>query len=358
MANKSVLFNNNDIKKQIQLYQQGQIAWADLPLQARQDPVTSKLHQDREATKVEQNKLDQTVAGRPTYNSITNEAGYKNLDTLANTQGDLPQYTLLKQQAEAAAATGKTGLARQLNDELQNLAISGNGSVQNAYSQLATGGGLSSGARERIASGSADEQLKSAQAARLQGDRSSQDIDSQLQTGLLDLGAKSAADKLGLQTTLLSTRQSDLNNQNNLTQSQYNQGIEVQAAKAKALQERDAVASQKKGGTIICTKLNGMGLLDDSIFAADKEFARWCIRTSPGVHTGYLAWARYVVDLIDFLPIVGHIIAPSIRACANEMAYRADGTGRPNLIGKIVLTAGWHFSALVFKITCLRRRFA
>lgn len=306
-------------------------------------------------------KLNSLIENRPGYSSITGTDEYKNLSGLANSQGDLPQYALLKQQAEAAAAAGNTKLAQQLNDELQNQAISGAGAQTNAYSALAEGGGLSSGARERIASTGADNQLFAAQKARLENNRGVNDINTNLQTGLLDLGAKSAAEKMGLQSSLLGTRAADLGGQNALTQSQYNQGIDIAAARAKAQKEQDAAdeAAKSKGGgpSIICTKMHSMGFLPDDIYEADEDFGRWLIRTHPVVMFGYLAWAKYVVALINKLPFIAYLIAPAIQTWANEMAYCQTGRiGKPSFVGKLIMSTGWAFSKFVGQFVYTKKR--
>jgi hypothetical protein len=220
------------------------------------------------------------------------------------------------------------------------------------------GGGLSGGARERIAASGAESQLLNAQKARLAKDRGSFDIGTNLTSGLLDLGAKSAAEKTGLQTSLLGTKQADLGGQNQLVQSQYNQGIEIAAAKAKAQKEAAAAKEAAKAGKkIICTKLNAMGLLNDEVYAADEKFGRWVLRNHPDAMFGYLAWASYVVRLLNALPFIAYIIAPAVRAWANQMAFEYDNSiGKPSFFGKAIMSIGWQFSKLIGFFVYSKRR--
>jgi len=53
------------------------------------------------------------------------------------------------------------------------------------------------------------------------------------------------------------------------------------------------------GGKIICTKLYQIGLMEESIYAADQEFGKILLEKSPDIYHGYKAWAQIVVDWMD-----------------------------------------------------------
>jgi hypothetical protein len=270
---------------------------------------------ERNAQTAKDDSLQKLIDTRPQYSSIADTNEYKTLLGQANTVGDLPQYALLKQQAQQAAAEGNTKLANQLNDELQNQAIAGSGAQSNAYSQLAMGGGLSGGARERIAAGGAEAQMAQAQQARLGKNRGEADIQNKLSQGLLDLGAQSEGAKTGLQTTLLGARQSDLGGQNQLAQSQHNQSMEIAAARAKGLAEENATyeAQRKKkeqsGSCWLITNLANAGvmlpaneasLLEDfkaHIKSEHSSVARWYIlkgkRLTDSMNSSAFDWHNF-----------------------------------------------------------------
>jgi len=323
--------------------------------------LANSLNKGAEMTEAQQAdaQLKAIIKKQPGYQSLTGTNEYQNLSNLANSSGDLPQYALLKQQAEAAAAAGNTKLAEQLNDELQTQAISGAGAQSNAYSDLSMGGGLSSGARERIAAGGAENQLFAAQKSRLQNNCAVNDIGTNLQSGLLDLGAKSASEKLGLQGSLLTTRGNDLASQNEFNQARHNKAIEVAAAKAKSIREGSAAADAARAGkgSVICTKLHSMGLIEHEVFIADGEYGRVLLRQDPNTFLGYLAWAVYLVALMDKLPLFARIVAPIFIPCAKQIAFNYDHSiGRETFFGKCLLSFMLNFSRCVGHLTNARKR--
>jgi hypothetical protein len=288
----------------------------------------------------EEEKLNQLLKSRPAFKSITGEKEYKQIADQAYGTGDLPQYALLKQQAEQAAAEGKTGLAQQLNDELQNQSIAGGGAQANAYSQLAMGGGLSGGARERIAASGAEDQMRQAQSARLTEMRGQMGLEAKKQAGLLDIGAKGAEARAGMQQRLLDTRASDLGSERAAAESAYQKEVDLQAAKAKAQKEQDiadeAKRKEEESGSVICTACKDTGLISYKKWVQAKAYRS---QITASQYLAYKAWGVPVANAVRKHRWLGPIFKPGVRYMAGDRDFAA----------KLVFNICWAFTLVIEK---------
>ena len=122
-------------------------------------------------------------------------------------------------------------------------------------------------------------------------------------------------------------------------------------------------------GSIICTKLYEMGLMDENIYKADEAFGYVLRETDPEVYEGYLEWARHVVrwldgdtpDLMFWIRDpekrreVEHRLTTKITYTiatpwAEHMAYLMGYSEKDNLAGKIIMKIGKPISRLVKKM--------
>lgn len=122
-------------------------------------------------------------------------------------------------------------------------------------------------------------------------------------------------------------------------------------------------------GSIICTKLYEMGLMDENIYKADEAFGHFLRETDPEVYEGYLAWAQNVVRWLDgdTPDVMFWIRDPEKRReveqylttkitytiatpWAEHMAYLMGYREKDNLAGKIIMGIGKPISRLVNKL--------
>jgi hypothetical protein len=160
--------------------------------------------------------------------------------------GPLAEYESQRAQARQAFDQGKQSQANKFSDEQQNSSISQAGQQANAYSQLAQGGGLSGGARERIASSLGSGNLMNQQAARLSNQRAMQDQENTLASGLLDLTGKEAEQRRSMQNAYMTMQQSDITGENQAAQDRYNKQADVEAGILKARSDAAIAAANKK----------------------------------------------------------------------------------------------------------------
>jgi hypothetical protein len=170
----------------------------------------------------------------------------KQLQSEAYGTGPLAEYESMRAQARGAADQARTRLGQGLSDEIQSQSIAGAGAQANAYSQLAQEGGLSSGARERIASGGTANQMMQAQQARLQNSRQMQENDFKLQDSMLGLSGNEAKDRRGMQNTYLQLQQGDIGSQNQFNQNKFDKKLGVQTDFMKAGNEYNIGAMNRK----------------------------------------------------------------------------------------------------------------
>lgn len=134
-------------------------------------------------------------------------------------------------------------LALQQQQALEDQATAAGGQQANAYSQLAMGGGLSSGARERVAAGLGDQNLLASQGIRRQG-----------QTGLLDLSKTEEAQRAQRQGEILSAQQKDIAGKNAANQAAYQNKLQGQMAleAAKSQEMAQSTYGAQSGGGGCC----------------------------------------------------------------------------------------------------------
>ena len=103
-----------------------------------------------------------------------------------------------------------------------------------------------------------------------------------------------------------------------------------------------------EGSKVICGELHRQGLMSDEVYQGDLDYQEKYVDE----HTkdGYLLWARPVSRLMRRSRVMTQIARPFATAWAEEMAYRANGTGSGNVFGAIILATIAPICTLVGKI--------
>lgn len=151
----------------------------------------------------ERQLIEDTIAERPDHISTTASDEFQKMRDMAFGGGENPYF---------AAQRAKAGLDQGF--AIDDLSASSQGAMQNAYSQLAQSGGLSSGARERIGADSMVAAMKGRQGLRAQGMKNLADI------GIAEEGTRAqqqagVTDAIGKEAGAQNAYNSDAYNQNN-----------------------------------------------------------------------------------------------------------------------------------------------
>ena len=119
------------------------------------------------------------------------------------------------------------------------------------------------------------------------------------------------------------------------------------------------------GGSIICTKLFELGLLDPKIYEADEKFGKLVQQNDPKVYEGYIRWASIVVDWMNgngpdiMFWIKDDVTRKSVQKemvtkwthkiatpWAEHMAYRMGVIEKDNRLGKFIMAIGFPISRI------------
>ncbi len=92
-----------------------------------------------------------------------------------------------------------------------------------------------------------------------------------------------------------------------------------------------------EGGKVICTQTMRQGLLCPAILRADEAYGRTLPRE---VMRGYHSWGIPVARTMKQFPLLTYFLAPFAWAWANEAAFRHNGSGESNLLGRLLLKIG------------------
>ena len=101
-------------------------------------------------------------------------------------------------------------------------------------------------------------------------------------------------------------------------------------------------------GKVICGELHRQGFMSDEIYQGDLDYQDKYV--GENTKYGYLLWARPVSRLMRRSRIMTQIARPFATAWAEEMAYRANGTGSGNVFGAIILATIAPICTLIGKI--------
>lgn len=204
-------------------------------------------HAYEAAQQSDENKLRGLLRQAPKYKSAIDNKEFNQLRSDAFGKGPMAAFDPQRQQAQLLADQQKQELGNQLTDNMNAGAVSAAGAQANAYSQLAQEGGLSSGARERIAAGGAQNAFAARQQARLDNQRLLQQNASNLQSNLLGVGAQEAQARLGLQGKVADAVTADKAAANQFAQDQYGKRADLEAGILKSKSDaRTQAFLQKK----------------------------------------------------------------------------------------------------------------
>jgi hypothetical protein len=209
----------------------GNLAYAQLNDEQRR---AVDRQQELEQISQSEKQMMKILKQQPAYKSSFGSKEVKGFQKEAYGTGPLAEYQAMREQARQAAKGQQESLQRGLSDELQNQSIAQGGAQANAYSQLAQGGGLSSGARERIASNLGNQSLAARQGARLQQMRGAQDVEQGLAEQQMGLTAKEAADRRAMQNAYMQMQSGETAARNQFEQEKYGKKADVLSGLARA----------------------------------------------------------------------------------------------------------------------------
>lgn len=200
-------------------------------------------------TTSDEDRLRDMFKKLPQYENALTLPEFAQLKNEAFGTGPIDIYEKMRAQQAEAQANEQGRLGQQLNQSLQNADQAQGGQLGNIYSTLAMGGGLSSGARERLG-----------EEAMLGGMMQKQDIRGANERSVYDLLAKGREDLLGIGTKEADYRMQgrdkytqalidERKRKQDYNLNRANQGLGIEAGFAQARsQERIADSLQPKGG--------------------------------------------------------------------------------------------------------------
>lgn len=187
----------------------------------------------------------------PKYTDSLRSRDFQNLKSQAFGLGPLEQFEIQRGTLRDAFGRSMEGQDATLNQ-----------AINNAYSQLAMGGGLSGGQRERIAIGGATDNLRAKQGLRQNQTQS-----------LRDIGMAEAAEKLGLQKTVLDAETQENMRKQQMEMDQWKLRAETQAGIQKSETDRAIAASNA------CFSPNSLvTMADGSVKKIDKIKIGDCVK--------------------------------------------------------------------------------
>lgn len=178
---------------------------------------------DADKVNEERRVIEAIISERPDRKATTDNAEFQKMREMAFGGGPNPYY-----EAQRARAGIDQGFA------IDDLSASSLGQMQNAYSQLAQSGGLSGGARERVAADSMVGAMKGRQGLRAQGMKNLADI------GIAEEGTR-ATQQAGVTDSVMK----ETGFQNAYNTDVFNQNNEFRMAQRKSEQEREIAAQNK-----------------------------------------------------------------------------------------------------------------
>jgi hypothetical protein len=93
----------------------------------------------------------------------------------------------------------------------------------------------------------------------------------------------------------------------------------------------------RMSGSVICTVLRDVGLMDDETWRADQEFGK---SLDPLTLAGYHLWAVTVARWMRRSMFLTTLVEPIVSCWALEMCFRVTGTGEGSRLGRLMLWAG------------------
>ena len=181
---------------------------------------------------------------------------------------------------------------QNLSDALQASTRGQAGQQANAYSQLAMGGGLSSGARERIASGGAVGGLLARQGLRGQSSKN-----------LTDLGIAEEGQRFGTRQGVIQGQMQDVGNQNSFAQANWKTRADTIAGLGQAEnQQNTALATRAKDGGACCFIFMEAGALSPVVRRYRDEYMNDTNRR------GYYKLSEVLVPLMRKSMVVKQVV--------------------------------------------------
>ncbi len=119
-----------------------------------------------------------------------------------------------------------------------------------------------------------------------------------------------------------------------------NYQAEVNAAKMAAAQPQPQ--PQPKGGSMICTRMHDIGVMDDYIYRADDLYARWLEYTNPDFLYWYQSWAIHFVNAMHGRTMASRFLIKSawrliVNPWSTQMAYEVGYLKKGSKIGRFIM---------------------
>lgn len=181
-----------------------------------------------------QANLQKQFESLPQYQSALDFNEYKKLQEEAQGTGAIDVYERMREQANQGYNAEQQRLGQALQGEVQNVDVSGAGAMTNAYNQLAMGGGLQGGQRERVAASGMENQMAQRQQARLENQKKLFEASTGNQASLLNIGTKEADYRTNLRKDLAQQMIEENRRKQQFEQDRAAKGLEIQAGYAKS----------------------------------------------------------------------------------------------------------------------------
>lgn len=195
------------------------------------------------------NKARELLKNLPQYQDSLKGKEWEQAYGEAYGTGPMAAYEALRKGATEREANEQQRLAAALQDELQGVDVGRAGQLVNAYGGLAMGGGLSSGARERLGASSLESAMGQRQAQRLQSQRSLFDLGAKTREQMLGIGAEEAKTRMGMQEAIVKAKQAEELRRQQMEMERANKMADFEASQLAAQQQQQiAQASAPKGG--------------------------------------------------------------------------------------------------------------
>lgn len=200
------------------------------------------------------------------------------------------------QAAEAQRARTRADALAALQGQDRSLA----GQTANAYSQLAMGGGLSSGSRERVAAGAANQNLMARQNLRGEEMRGLTSIGTAEQGALGELGVAEAKARQDQQARITDALAKEEARKVQLRQDILGKKLETEGALLKAKREM-AIAEQNKPseGSWLCTAVGVRSAFSGAALDGLKALKDYASHSEPSQHDLYMARFPLVIDAME-----------------------------------------------------------
>jgi len=118
----------------------------------------------------------------------------------------------------------------------------------------------------------------------------------------------------------------------------------------------DNVTAEHISDTVICSELFRQGMMNESIYEADKLFGRIMEKSNKEALHGYRMWATPIVSVMKKSKVFTNIVSWIAIPWAYQMAYEVGATDKGNRLGKLLMVLGIPMSKVVYKLSLVKKK--